>query len=257
MRRHPWPEPLTEADPIGNNAWQNSVLPTNHIVPQGMMGYNANLNGPDGTHNLSGNATKAKDLLKQGLQQEGWTSTSQIPPIKLTYASGQANLDKEVAMMIQMWQKVLGITVTSQAIDYNTLLDQVTAATNNPNGLQMWNLAWVAEYPDPQDWLSLQFANGVPNNNMNYGQNSSTNATQQQSVQQQLNTADATMDAGSRMQADQQAEQQLVNDVAWLPIEQETANFLRSPYLVGFVDNGQGIIPPDDWANIYRVQEQQ
>ena len=241
---------------IANTVWQNTVIPTNHIVPQGMTGYNTNLNGPDGTHNLTGNATKAQGLLKQGLQEEGWSNVSQLPPIKLTYASKQPYLDKEVAALTQMWQKVLGITVTTQAIDYNTLLDQVTAATNNPTGLQFWELAWVAEYPDPQDWLSLQFANGVPNNNMNYGQNSSATAAQQQNVQQQLSTADATMASGPRIQAYQQAEQQLVNDVAWLPMEQETTNFLRSPWLVGFVDNGQGIIPPDDWANIYRVQEQ-
>ncbi len=242
---------------IANTVWQNSVLPTNHIVPQGMTGYNTNLNGPDGTTNLSGNATKAQDLFKQGLQEEGWSNSSQLPPITLTYASKQPNLDKEVAAMIQMWQKVLGVPVTSQAIDYNTLLDQVTAATNNVNGLQFWELAWVAEYPDPQDWLSLQFANGVPNNNMNYGQNSSTTVAQQQSVQQQLTTADTTMHSGPRIQAYQQAEQQLVNDVAWLPMEQETTNFLRTPWLVGFVDNGQGIIPPDDWASIYRTQVQQ
>ena len=156
--------------------------------------------------------------------------------------------------MIAMWHKVLSVTVTADPIDYNTLLDRVTAATNNATGLQFWGLAWVAEYPDPQDWLTLQFDTGVPNNNMNYGQNTSTTAAQQQATQKQLEGADANTQQDARLRSYQQAEQQLVNDVAWLPMEQVTNTFLRSPAIVGMADNGQGIIPPDDWANIYRVE---
>ncbi len=242
---------------IANTVWKGTVLPTNHIVPQGMAGYNPKLTGPDGTQSLTGNAKKAQALLQRGLQEEGWTSVSQMPSITLTYATGVPGFDQEVATMIQMWQKVLNVQVTSDPINYNTLLDQVTAATNNPQGLQFWGLAWVAEYPDPQDWLSLQFANGVPNNNMNYGQNTGTTIAQQQLTQQLLETADANTantQAKARIQDYQQAEQQLVNDVAWFPMEQVTTTFLRTSYIVGIVDNAQGVTPPDDWANIYRVQ---
>jgi oligopeptide transport system substrate-binding protein len=236
---------------IANYAWNGAVIPTNHIVPQGMPGYNPNLAGPDGTPNLKGNTAKAKSLLQQGLREEGWSSISQVPSIKLTYAAGTTNFDKEVAAMIQTWQKVLGITVTPDPIDYNTLLAQVTLATGNATGLQMWGLAWVAEYPDQQDWLTRQFDRGVPNNNMNYGQNTSSDVAQQQSVQRQLESADSTTPQDTRIKAYQQAEQQLVNDVAWLPMEQVTTTFLRKPTVVGIVDNTANMIPPNDWANIY------
>ena len=237
---------------IANSVWQGTVLPTNHIVPQGMPGYNPALTGPDGTQNLTGNIQKAQALFKQGLQEEQWSSVTQVPAIKLTYATGVTSADQEVAAIAAREKKVLGITVTADPIDYNTLLDRVTAATNNANGLQFWGLAWIGEYPDLQDWLTLQFDNGVPNNNMNYGQNTSATATQQQTVQQQLEAADANTQQDARFHVYQQAEQQLVNDVAWLPMEQVTTTFLRSPLIVGIVDNGQGSIPPDDWANIYR-----
>ncbi len=239
---------------IANSVWKGTVLPTNHIVPQGMPGYNDALTGPDGTQSLTGNAKKAQALFKQGLQEEQWSSAAQVPPITLTYATGVTNAAQEVTAMIAMWQKVLGITVTADPIEYNTLLDKVTATTNSATGLQFWGLAWVSEYPDSQDWLTLQFDNGVPNNNMNYGQNTSTTAAQQQAIQKQLEDADANTQQGARLPAYQQAEQQLVNDVAWLPMEQVTATFLRSPSIVGIVDNGQSIVPPDDWAKIYRVQ---
>jgi len=239
---------------IANSVWKGTVLPTNHIVPQGMPGYNDALTGPDGTQSLTGNAKKAQALFKQGLQEEQWSSAAQVPPITLTYATGVTNAAQEVTAMIAMWQKVLGITVTADPIEYNTLLDKVTATTNSATGLQFWGLAWVSEYPDSQDWLTLQFDNGVPNNNMNYGQNTSTTAAQQQAIQKQLEDADANTQQGARLPAYQQAEQQLVNDVAWLPMEQVTATFLRSPSIVGIVDNGQSIVPPDDWARIYRVE---
>ncbi|GAC1388858.1 MAG: peptide ABC transporter substrate-binding protein [Ktedonobacteraceae bacterium] len=239
---------------IANAVWKGTVIPTNHIVPKGMPGYSDALTGPDGTKNVQGNAKKAQALLTQGLQEEQWSSVAQVPAITLTYATGVTNADQEVTAMIAMWQKVLGITVTADPIAYNTLLDRVTAATNNANGLQFWGLAWVGEYPDPQDWLTLQFDTGAPNNNLNYGQNTSTTAAQQQATQKQLEAADANTLQDARLHTYQQAEQQLVNDIAWLPMEQVTTTFLRSPSIVGMVDNGQGIIPPDDWASIYRVE---
>ncbi len=239
---------------IASNIWQGTVIPTNHIVPPNMPGYNPALTGPDGTQSLNGNPDKARALLQQGLHDEGWSSIAQIPPIKLTYATGVSNFDQEVKALIAMWQSVLGITVKANPVDYNTLLDQVTAATNNPQGIAFWGLAWVAEYPDPQDWLTRQFDKGVPNNSMNYGQNSSSNASQQQSIQTQLEKADSIFQPDVRMQIYQKAEQQLVNDVAWMPMEQVTDVYLLKPYVIGMVENQQGLIPPDNWAHIYIVQ---
>ena len=239
---------------IANNVWRGTMIPTNHIVPQGMPGYNPGLTGPDGTRSLKGNPDEARTLLNQGLQEEGWSNISQLPPIKLTYATGVSNFDQEVKALTGMWHSVLGVTVTPNPVDYNTLLDQVTAATNNPQGIQFWGLAWVAEYPDPQDWLTRQFDRGVPNNSMNYGENNSKNAAQQQATQALLENADANFQPDARIQTYQKAEQQLVNDVAWMPIEQVTNVYLLKPYVIGMANNQLGLNPPDDWANIYVVQ---
>jgi oligopeptide transport system substrate-binding protein len=238
---------------IVNTVWKGTVLPTNHIVPEGMPGYNPNLTGPDGTQSLTGNPAKARTLLQMGVKEE---NIAALPPIKLTYATSTtfAYFDQEVTAMIKMWHDVLGVTVTPDPIDYNALLTQVTLATGNAAGLQFWGLTWVAEYPDQQDWLTRQFDSGVPNNNMNYGQNTSIDVARQQNLQQQLENADSNSHNDSRFKSYQQAEQQLVNDVAWMPMEQVTLTFLRQPTIIGIVDNAQGIIPPNDWANIYKGQ---
>ena len=44
------------------------------------------------------------------------------------------------------------------------------------------------------------------------------------------------------------AEQSLVNDVAWMPMEQVTAFFLVKPCVVGYVVDHQDLTPPNDWG---------
>ncbi|WP_112427706.1 peptide ABC transporter substrate-binding protein [Thermogemmatispora tikiterensis] len=241
-------------DEIVHAVWKDIYIATNHIVPKGMPGYDPNLKGPDGTTSTAGNPTMAKQYLEAGLKDEGLTSVSQLPPITLTYPSGSADADREVAALAQMWQRVLGITVKVHAEDFNKLLDDIVAATNNPHGLQFWGIAWIADYPDPQDWLTLQFDAGVPNNNMNYGQNHSPDAAQQQATQKLMEQADAMPNGPARYQAYNQAEQQLVNDVAWLPMEQVQAPYVVKTYVHGFFYNPQQLIPPDYWSQIYITQ---
>jgi oligopeptide transport system substrate-binding protein len=238
-------------DEIVHAVWKDVYIATNHIVPKGMPGYDADLKGPDGTTSTHGNATAAQQYLQAGLKDEGLTSVSQLPSITLTYPSGSQDADNEVAAMAQMWQHVLGITVKTHAEDFNKLLDDIIAATNNPKGLQFWGIAWIADYPDPQDWLTLQFDAGVPNNNMNYGQNHSADAAQQQATQKLLEEADGMPNGPARYQAYNQAEQQLVNDVAWMPMEQVQAPYVVKPYVHGFFYNPQQLIPPDYWSQIY------
>ena len=240
-----------DKDLIAHSVWKDIVIPTNHIVPQGMPGYNPNLTDPEGVASTKGDPAKAKALFQQGLQEEGWTSLAQIPTIKLTYPGGSQDQDNEVAALTQMWQNTLGISVKANPEDFNKLLLDMAAAANNPKGLQFWNTSWSADYPDPQDWTTLQFDKGAPNNTMNYGQNSTTEAAQQQQVQQQLEAADVNPDQYARLRAYNQAEQLLVNDVAWLPVNQVTRSQVVKPYVKGLVFNSSGFTPPDDWGAVY------
>jgi peptide/nickel transport system substrate-binding protein/oligopeptide transport system substrate-binding protein len=240
-----------DKDLIAHSVWKDSVIPTNHIVPQGMPGYNPNLTDPNVVASTRGEPVKGRALFQQGLQEEGWTSVSQVPPLTLTYPSEGLDMNNEVAALIQMWQTTLGVRVKANPEDWNKLLLDVGAAQNNPKGLQFWGVVWIADYPDPQDWTTLQFDKGVPNNTMNYGQNNTSDAAQQQLVQQELEAADVNPDQTSRLQAYMQAEQQLVNDVAWLPIDQEETNLVIKPYVKGLVFNAQGLLAPGDWSAVY------
>ncbi|HVB61160.1 MAG TPA: peptide ABC transporter substrate-binding protein [Ktedonobacteraceae bacterium] len=238
-------------DLIANNVYKGAVIATNHIVPKGMPGYTPNLTGPDGVTGTSGDVAKAKALLQQGLTQEGWTSVTQMPSITMVYPSGSVDTDNEMAAVTQMWQNNLGISVKLAPTDFNKMLNEINAAINNPKGLQMWQIGWIADYPDPQDWTTLQFCNGCAQNAMNYGQNHTSDAAAQQQVQQQLVAADSMPAGPARIAVYNTAEQQLVNDVAWLPTYQSIATTVLKPYVQGVIFNADGLTPPDDWGNIY------
>ncbi|MBV9710944.1 MAG: peptide ABC transporter substrate-binding protein [Ktedonobacteraceae bacterium] len=238
-------------DQITTNAYNGSVIATNHIVPQGISAYNAKLSAPGGITGTTGNPTLAKKLFDEGLQEDGLT-LSTLPPITLTVSTGGLpDAQKEITLETQMWQNTLGITVKVNDEDYTKLLTDSQATTGNKKGLMFWGLGWIGYYPDAQDWLSVQFGQGAPNNNMNYGQNSSADASQQQTTQQLLAQADSNLNATQRLQQYMQAEQQLVNDVTWLPIYQQTLTYVQKPCVVGITSNAFAITPPNDWSKVY------
>ncbi len=240
----------TNKDEIAHNIDKDTTIATNHIVPNGMPGYYAGLKNPEGTTSTASDITKAKQLLAAGLQEEG-TTIAALPPITV-YASsaGSATVRNEFAAEQQMWQ-ALGVTIHFRDEDFNQLLSDITAATNNPKGIAMWGIAWIADYPDAQDWTTLQFDKGAPNNNMNYGQNSGATSATQQQTQQQLEAADINPDSAARIQQYNTAEQQLVNDVAWLPIDQVEYQVMLKPCVVGYGYNAQGLFPAQSWGRVY------
>jgi len=238
-------------DEIVHAVYKDTQIATNHMVPKGMPGYYAGLKGPDGTQSTAGNPILAKQLLTQGLQEEGMTVASLGTVSIYSSSAGSADTRDAFAAEQQMWQNALGVTVKFVDEDFNKLTSDTIAATGNPKGIAMWGLGWGADYPDAQDFTTLQIDNGSPQNNQNYGQNSSANSAAQKAVQQQLEAADANSDATARIQQYNTAEQQLTNDVAWLPVFQQGAQELRKPCVVGVPDSSNGQIYPVSWANIY------
>lgn len=235
---------------IVDKIWKGLYIATNHIIPQGMPDYNPNLKGPDGTTNLTGNPKMARQLLEQGLKEEGWNSVSQIPPITLNYASvGSQEVKDEVTELLQEWKDVLNITVSADDIDPNVLFTNTSQGANNP--LSFYLSGWIADYPDPENWTTLIFGKDSAQNSMNYGQNNSTNAAQQQALQMRMEKADILQDQNQRFKEYNAIEQQLVNDVAWIPMEQQVAAGLHKPCVRGFRHTAMGFMPPDDWANVY------
>ncbi len=228
---------------LANTILHGTVQATNHIVPSGMPGYNPALTGPDGTQNLSGNTQAANQLATAyATDTKCGTATdfSKCPPVVLTIISGSADYQNEAAAAQQMWLKAMPnypITITS--IDFNTLLQKTSA-----HQLQFWTLAWIEDYPDPQDWLTTNLA---CDSAYNAGSACDTQADAL------MKAADANPDQAARLVQYQQAEQILVTKVAWLPLDQATNWWETKPYLVNFTITAGGLIPRESWQSMYIV----
>ncbi len=240
---------------IMDGAYKAGPLATNHIIPEGQPSYNAIFKGITGLESPQGNAAHAKDLLRQGMQEESIKSIDQFPPVTLTYSAGNIVAANDEMKLIQsQWKNVLGINVKLDNIANDQLNTEINGSANNAHGLQLWFSGWLVDYPDPQNWTTLQFSKGSTWNTMNYGQNTSTDAATQQQVQSNLLKADAMQDPQQRLRAYQKAEQQLVNDVAWLPISQHNMAQIVQPTIHGYQINESGIMTPDIVETMYISQ---
>lgn len=240
-----------DKDLLAKTVFKNTVSPSNHIVPEGMVGYDTNLIGPAGVASTAGDKTMAKQLLQEGLQEEGLKT---FPSVTFSYYSDSQAIVNASQAIMQMWQQNLGITMKSDVTTYAKLITLEDATVNNPKGLQIWISGWLADYPDPQDWLTTFFDKGSGYNQMNYGQNQSSVATQQQAVQVQLEQADVNQDATARIKQYNDAEQKIINDVGWIPIYQNEILVMQTTKLKGFDFNALSITAPNDWSKIYISQ---
>jgi ABC-type oligopeptide transport system substrate-binding subunit len=235
------------------NTYGPIVTPSNHIVPNGIPGYSANLKGPDNTTGTAGNETLAKQLFAQGLQAEGLTVAT-FPSLTLAYNNSYQAGANTIFAIVAEWKAVLGITIKTVG-EKPTQLNQDEASSIGKTGpLQMFYGVWGADYPDAQDWLSNFFAKGASENFENYGQNSSTVATEQQAVQAELAKADADANPAERLQLYQDAEQKIVNDVGWITTYQSAYVYSTNPKLHGWKLAPLGSVAATDWANIFIAQ---
>jgi oligopeptide transport system substrate-binding protein len=223
---------------LANQVLHGTVIASNHIVPQGMPGYNPNLNGPDGTQSLTGNPAKATQLEQAYVNEKCGGNAANCPPVTLTITSGSQDIQNEAAAALQMWQKAMpGYPIKITTTDFNTLLGQLAARK-----VQFWAIAWIADYPDPQDWLSLQF---LPTAQYNDG---NVNVPDANAL---MTKADAESNQSARMSDYNQAEQLLVTQVAWLPLDQHKFYYELRPYVQGFSVDAQGLTPLDKWQGVY------
>ncbi|WP_242527310.1 peptide ABC transporter substrate-binding protein [Ktedonosporobacter rubrisoli] len=240
-------------DLIATKVWKDSVTPSYHIIPNGTAGYNPDLTGPAGVKSTAGDATTAKKLFQEGLQEEGMT-TATMPPIVFEVSSQGIQDQRDMyAAIQQMWQSTFGIPVKVNDIDFNKLVKDITGTVGNTN-LMAFAIGWTGT-PDPQNWMTNQFGPNSTINLGNYGNNQSTDAAQQKQAQQLMEQADAEVASPEqRAKLYDQAEQQLVNDVAWLTLYQVKTVYVVKPCVANWPHNpfGQaGIAYQPDWANIY------
>ncbi len=165
------------------------------IIPVDMPGYNKDVKG------LDFDPAKAKELLAKSK----YGSADKLPPITLTTAGfGGVDVEDYLGAIIQDWKQNLGVTVTVRLLEPSAFHYNLQQEVD-----EMYALGWIADYPDPQNFLDTLFYTGVEYNDSHYS-NKDLDAL--------LDKAAVEKDYDTRMGIYQQAEQIVVNDAPILPL---------------------------------------
>lgn len=190
---------------------QNTVVSAYGILPPGMPGYDANLQG------LRFDANKAKQLIAASK----YGDVSKLPPIVLTTAGWGNDISSIIGGVIEDWRRNLGVQVTVRQLEPENFLYALSQEKDN-----LFDNGWIADYPDPQDFLDVLFRTGSQNNTGEY-----TNLQ----LDTLLDKAAVEQDPAARLQLYQQAEQMIVQDAAMLPLFFGRSYVLVKPYVKNYV----------------------
>lgn len=183
------------------------------------------------------------DGARASLGQAGYLSGSELPPVSLTYPEGQG-LEGVAALLQADWRDTLGVDVTLDPVTLTEFIPRLDAMVKEPEqGMDMYLSIWGMDYPDPQNFLSLQLQSDSPYNNGHW-----------ESAEFDSLTAEADRLSDPRRVADRlrlynRAEQIAVQQVGWLPLFYPQASVLIRPSVRGLIFTSVGIIAPD-WSAV-------
>jgi oligopeptide transport system substrate-binding protein len=193
--------------------FEDTVPVANGIVPPNMPGYE----NPD----LSDYEFDPERAL-QLISESSYGDPTELPEITLHISGSGGDVDSVTESVIESYKKNLGLEVSVEQAPWSEFLADLTQA-DMP--YQMYSLGWVADYPDPQNFLEVLFHS---KSSQNYG------LFNNPEVDALLDKARVTLDDKERMSFYQQAEQKILDEAAWIPLYFSVENWLVKPYVKGF-----------------------
>jgi oligopeptide transport system substrate-binding protein len=175
---------------------QDLVVPAAGILPPGFPGYNPDLVG----YNYD------PDKARQLIQESKYGDTGELPRITLTVpGSFGAAISPSIEAMLAMWEENLGVEISILQTEWAIYLQDL-----HQNRFQMFGgLGWIADYPDPENFLDVLFHSESTNNQSEY-----TN----RQLDRLLELARVEQDEAVRFDLYHQSEEIIVDDAPWIPL---------------------------------------
>ena len=175
---------------------QDLVVPAAGILPPGFPGYNPDLVG----YNYD------PDKARQLIQESKYGDTGELPRITLTVpGSFGAAISPSIEAMLAMWEENLGVEISILQTEWAIYLQDL-----HQNRFQMFGgLGWIADYPDPENFLDVLFHSESANNHSEY-----TNLQ----LDRLLQLARVEQDEAVRFDLYHQSEEIIVDDAPWIPL---------------------------------------
>jgi oligopeptide transport system substrate-binding protein len=201
-------------------------VPAKGILPPGIPGYNSGLQGQ------TFDPKQAKAELALG----GYPNGKGLPPITLSFSGGDPGQKDSAQVLQQMWKQTLGVTVSLNQLEAGAYNNALTA-----RNFQLAFISWGADYPDPQNFLSLQLQTGAGNNNGSFSDSAFDQLTKR---------ADTIVGNNRyRYRLYQQAEKIALDKAAWICLFHGKSAILINNHVHGLVINGGGLTARN-WAGV-------
>ena len=180
---------------LATSLLQDLVVPAAGILPPGFPGYNPALKG------YEFDPVKARQLINESKYGSG-----ELPRITLTLpGSFGAAVSPTIMAMLVMWQETLGAEIEILQTEWPIFLEDL-----HRNRFQMFGgLGWIADYPDPENFLDVLFHSKSSNNQSEYSNGQ---------LDLLLERARVEQDETARFELYHQAEAIIVDDAPWVPL---------------------------------------
>lgn len=181
---------------IAENVLDGRVSPATGVIPPGFPSYTENL------RSYQFNPDLARELMQESTYAEKLAS-GDFPRITLTISgSFGATVPTYLEVILEQWRQELGIEVDIQQTEWATFLQDV-----NDKKYQMFSLGWIADYPDPQNFLDVLLHSESQSNHTNYSN---------PEVDRLLEEARTERDRARRFELYNQVEQMVLDDAPWV-----------------------------------------
>lgn len=192
-------------------ALRGAVRPVDTILPPGMPGFDAARDPL--RHAPADGPGLARAELAASRYADG------LPPVVLSASGGGGN-SPSTMVVVEAWRDVLGAEVTIEQTPWETFQAEI-----DRGAYQAWALGWVADYPDPQNFLDVLFHSRSALNATGYAH---------PDVDAWLEAARVELDPAARLALYAKAEAQILADAPWLPLVSGIETWLVSPRVQGF-----------------------
>ncbi len=229
-QRPPFDDPLVrrafamavDRERLVNVVFEGNVQQAKGILPPGLPGFNP------GLQPLAYDPEEALRLI----EQSSYGSVDALPEIVLTTA-GLGGLSGDLAFILDGWANDLGVAVSVRQLDPATYSYRLSEELDN-----LYDSGWVADYPDPENFLDILFHSGNLTNNPGGYENAD--------VDRLLEQARVEQDWPTRQGLYWQVEQLLVDDAAAIPLVHDVQYLLVKPYVSGLQVSPFGYIVLND-----------
>ena len=161
------------------------------------------------------------------LIEAGFGDGADLPPVAITVPGEGGQLASWLTSILWQWNQDLEAQIEVRQLESEAYISRLGEERD-----EMFLFGWVADYPDPQNFLEVLFRSDTVNN---YGEYSNPE------VDLLLQQAAIEQDSDIRFELYQQAEQLIVSDAACIPLWFGMNYVLVKPYVKGYVLSPLGI----------------